>query len=90
MCFLHSCCAPRDPCPVAPVLQPSYLGPITVSVNCPLTNAAGQSLSAPIQPLTFSVLPIVAVRSSAYRIGGSVMQVAGTAAPEGPSDNPAK
>lgn len=71
-------------------MQPSYLGPITVNVNCALTNAAGQPLSAPIQPLTFSVLPIVAVRSSAYRIGGSVMQVAGTPAPEGPSDNPAK
>ena len=56
--------------------QPAYLGEVTLLVECELTDNRGNSLAEPIRPLQFTVLPVVAVRSSAYKIGSHVISVA--------------
>ncbi|KAK9829926.1 hypothetical protein WJX72_008681 [[Myrmecia] bisecta] len=72
--------------------DPSYLGPVTVSFSCAVTDAQGNSLAEPIKDLQFSVVPIVAVRSSAYKIGTKVLNVNGPDAAllANANDRPAK
>lgn len=72
------------------VLQPSYNGKALVSVDCALTGAAfGLPLAEPITPLGFNVVPIVAVRASAYKIGTTTLSVPAPALAPQASDNPA-
>ncbi len=49
--------------------QPSYLGPVIMSIQCTLADAEGNTLGVPIKALQFRVLKHVAVRATAYKIG---------------------
>lgn len=50
-------------------MQPSYLGPAIISIECDLADAEGNTLGVPIKALHFQVLKHVAVRATAYKIG---------------------
>lgn len=50
-------------------VQPSYLGPVIMSVECDLADAEGNTMGVPIKALQFQVLKHVAVRATAYKLG---------------------
>ena len=50
-------------------MQPSYLGPVILSIECDLADAEGNELGVPMKALKFQVRDHVAVRATAYKIG---------------------
>ena len=62
----QSQCRPSEACIC---LQRDYLGNVSVALDCPLQDVTGSQLALPSVPLQFSVVPNVAVRSSAFRVG---------------------
>ncbi len=50
-------------------VQPSYVGPVIVSIECNLADAAGNELGVPLKAIKFQVRDHVAVRATAYKIG---------------------